>query len=516
MLDDIALACQRALDRVARWARLAPLPTAAGRRFLIVQIDGLSREVFDRALVTGGVPSLARLLRSGALRRQDMSVGLPSSTPAFQAAAMYGVRPDIPGFHYYDKREGLELHFPKPGVADLVERRHAEGRRGILEGGACYGCVFTGGATDSLLTFARLMKPTRAGMLLVRLPLSLALLGWVAVKCATLTGVELARYVLRLLAQPLAARPSGLRWLGLKITFSIWIRELFTHSVSADLYRGVPAVYVNYLDYDVFAHAFGPSHRAALRALRRVDAAIGRLARIIRRLPECGYDLYVCSDHGQALTRSFSEVSGGHSIEEVVRALLGDSADRAEPPGGARPRRAGFARQLARYRRRDAHGLVQRFFNHLERDTGGLPEPPAAGDSVRIIAAGPNAFVYFTDSPEPLTLEDIERRHPGAAARLSEHPGVGIVLEGLRDLMAMRSAGDLVIYGIGAPGGDISFIDERGAHAGVSPAELHTFLLHPATVQLPRAPLSHPIQLYPHFAAYGEAAPRPAGSLSSR
>ena len=33
---------------------------------------------------------------------------------------MYGVRPDIPGFHYYDKREGRELHFPDRGVADIV------------------------------------------------------------------------------------------------------------------------------------------------------------------------------------------------------------------------------------------------------------------------------------------------------------------------------------------------------------------------------------------------------------
>ena len=29
-------------------------------------------------------------------------------------------------------------------------------------------------------------------------------------------------------------------------------------AVSRDLYAGTPAVYVNYLDYDVAAHAFGP------------------------------------------------------------------------------------------------------------------------------------------------------------------------------------------------------------------------------------------------------------------
>lgn len=78
-------------------------------------------------------------------------------------------------------------------------------------------------------------------------------------------------------------------------------------------------------------------------------------------------------------------------------------------------------------------------------------------------------------------------------------------MRGLRELMAMPSAGDLVLYGIGAPAGDVSFLDERGAHAGPSPAELDTFILHPPTVTLPDAPLTHPVQLYQHFAAYHDA-----------
>jgi hypothetical protein len=47
----------------------------------------------------------------------------------------------------------------------------------------------------------------------------------------------------------------------------------------------------------------------------------------------------------------------------------------------------------------------------------------------------------------------------------------------------------------------VSFIDERGAHAGPSASEMQTFILCPASVTLP-APLNHPVQLYAHFAAY--------------
>jgi len=70
-----------------------------------------------------------------------------------------------------------------------------------------------------------------------------------------------------------------------------------------------------------------------------------------------------------------------------------------------------------------------------------------------------------------------------------------------RDLVAMPSAGDIVLYGTGAPGGDVSFIDELGAHAGPSEEELHTFILSPPRTRTPE-PITHPIQLYEHFLGY--------------
>ncbi len=540
MLDDFFLWVQALVDRVARWARLRWPAPHGGRRFLIVQIDGLSREVLRQALESGRAPAIARLMAAGRLRWRDLSVGIPSSTPAFQAALMYGIHPDIPGFHWYDKRERADRYFPRPGVAALVEERHARGRRGIMEGGACYGCVFTGGAAESLWTMSRLLRPTRAGAALLRTPLSGVLLGWVVIKCLALTATELTRALLRLVADPLRFGRRRMKWLLFKIGLSIWTRQLFTLAASADLYRGAPAVYVNYLEYDVLAHTFGPHHPLAFRALRRVDRSIGQLARIVRRLPESGYDLYVLSDHGQTATRPFPHLSGGVSIEATVLAALGQLAPSSAETGGreARPPALVHLRGLR------AAGLFQRFLTYLEHDflawmgNGGQQTAGA-----RVVAAGPNAFVYFVDALEPLMAKEIERRYPGFAATLSRHPGVGfvlarspdgpvcwhegrqvslgpgsrggpfdrrpdreVVLNGLRELMSMPSAGDLVLYGIGAPGGDVSFLDERGAHAGPSSAELHTFILHPPTVTLPEAPITHPIQLYPHFAAYLDGA----------
>jgi hypothetical protein len=489
---------------------------------------------------------MARMLRAARLARMPMSVGLPSSTPAFQAALMYGVRPDIPGFHYYDRRAGAELHFPRPGAADFVERLHADGRRGILHGGACYGSIFTGGASESMLTFARLLKPARTGLSPVRGLLSTALLAWVVVKCVGLTAAEVARFTVRVVAHPRAMGGRHLHSLMLKLGVSIWVRQFFTLAASADLYRGLPAIYVNYLDYDVFAHAFGPWNRGALRALRRVDRSVHQLARVVSRLPELSYDLYVCSDHGQTAARYFGQLTGGRSIKEVVRAILAECA--AGAPAGERAPSAGVDPQQPP--RAPRFRLWQRIWEHGDPDPA-VPPPRRGDDNILVIAAGPNAFVYFTDSPEPLPLEEIERRYPGAGERLSAHPGIGlvlarsangavcwwrgrpmsldgdggdgafagredspVVLAELRQLMTMPSAGDLVLYGTGAGAIDVSFIDERGAHAGPSEAEMNTFLLHPPGAA-PAGPLTHPSQLYPHFAAYGEPAVSVEGGLAS-
>ena len=160
-MDDAVLGLQRLVDRVIRRLRLGPAPARQGRRrLLIVQIDGLSRSILDLALARGHVPFLAHLLQRRGHRLETMCVGMPTSTPAFQMAAMYGVRPDIPGFHYHDKRRRDDVYFPRGGDAAWVEQTQAAGRRGIVHGGSTYGCVFTGGALNNAFNFSTLKRPS--------------------------------------------------------------------------------------------------------------------------------------------------------------------------------------------------------------------------------------------------------------------------------------------------------------------------------------------------------------------
>jgi nicotinamide riboside kinase len=68
--DDRVLALQQAVDRaIRRLRRGAPPQRAQRRRLLIVQIDGLSRAMFQHALESGRLPFVRRLLRE---RRYEM------------------------------------------------------------------------------------------------------------------------------------------------------------------------------------------------------------------------------------------------------------------------------------------------------------------------------------------------------------------------------------------------------------------------------------------------------------
>jgi hypothetical protein len=533
-LDDVALGLQHALDRLIRRLRRGDPPVATHRRFLIVQIDGLSRAVLEQALASGHMPFLGHLLTRHRYSLQPMSVGLPTSTPAFQMAAMYGLRPDIPGFHYYDRQQRADVHFPRPGHAARVEARQAAGRRGILQGGSAYGCCFTGGAENDLFSFARLWRPTGRGF--IRACSSPVVLGWVLVKCLVRTAVEMIRALFGFIADPFWAAREW-QWLTTKIALSVWLRQLFTLAVSHDLYLGTTCVYVNYLDYDVAAHAFGPRSRRALRTLLLVDRSIRQLWRTARRVPEHRYDLYVLADHGQAPSRPYQDLAGSRRFERwVFEELL----DPKRPPMVDAGLRSGLLRGI-RDARRGQRGLLQHFLNYLDQDfLRGRDREAHEQNGVRVISAGPNAFLYVLDAAAPLDAEALEQRFPGLGEELSRSPGVGFVLarsadgplcffrgkryplrrsepgpfagredaalvvQGITDLMAMPSAGDLVIYGIDAPGGHVSFIPERGAHAGPSPDEMQTFILWPGSIA-PHTPITHPVQLYEHFIRYHEA-----------
>jgi hypothetical protein len=360
----------------------------------------------------------------------------------------------------------------------------------------------------------------------------------VIAKMSVATVWELARWLGAAgRAFTLGRRVRSLRELGTRILVSGWLRELFTLGVTVDLYAGVPAVYVNYVDYDVAGHEHGPHSRAALRALGAVDRSIGRIARVVRRVRTCGYDLFVLSDHGQIRSVPFAAVSGGASVARVVADCFGPgpAPDPTRLPSGE-----GIGLSMP----------LWPFAPVWQRNLAYLDLPVRERNAVWVgdlcvVPAGPNVNVYLTHSPERVLAEEIEARYPGALARLSEHPAIGFVLardasgpvcyyhskvlrippapgptgcpvfdrpdrdlvvRGLQDLLEMPSGGDVILFGHYAAAGCVNFLGERGSHAGPSPSEFYAFVAAPAEEPFDFGRVTRPRDLHPLFARY-QAAP---------
>jgi hypothetical protein len=476
-----------------------PRPPAR-RRFLIVQIDGLSHGAIEQALRDGTMPALARLLDRGALRLHRIPVGLPTSTPAFQAAVMYGGPVDIPAFEFLDKRTGEYHWFPQPWTSDGAEVAHRNGGAGIMRGGRTYGCVFGGDAADCVITFSHMLRVSPGWWQLGPRHMvgSLGLLPWHAARLAVRTLGEVVRSVGRRSPVP---HPVSLK----KRLLIRWLRDICTEGIIADVATGLPALWVDFVGYDEIAHARGPQDRHAWRELRRIDRSLRRISAAVRRVPQFRYDVFVLSDHGQIASVPFEQVSGGQSVGHALAAAFGVEPD----SGGRRPSRGIRAGSLC------------------------------------FVPAGPNVNIYLTEQPGQVPEGEIEARYPGALNRLSRHPGIGLVLARtpaglvccyrgtpvrtplppgptgcplfdrpdrelvlryLGDLLAMPSAGDVVLFGHYTAQGCVSFLGERGSHAGPSEEELYGFLAAPPSAPFDFAGVAGPRDLYPLFAGYASRA----------
>jgi hypothetical protein len=537
-------------DALARWARKPPLGSQRPRRFVVVQICGCSHAVLREAIRTGRMPALGRLIREGALALHPVPSGLPTSTPAFQAGLMYGGPVDVPGFEFVDKRAGVYRWFPRPWDAAAVEAAHARPGQGIVRGGRTYGCVFGGGADDTVLTFAHAFRSHRASWRrasLRALVVPVAILLWLVAKMSVVTLGRLLAWLGGALRDfTLGRRVRSLRRLVTQLLIGGWLRQLFTLGVTADLYAGVPALYVNFVEYDVAAHELGPRHPEALAALPGIDRSIARFARVLRRVPEHRYDLFVLSDHGQIGSVPFRGVAGGVSVAEMIVGCFGPArAPDPAPPAEGGPAGAALGPDAV-----DPPLPLWPFTGRWQRELACTERPVRERNAVWIaglcvVPAGPIVNVYFTHTTRRVLAEEIEARHPGALDRLSRHPAIGFVLardalgpvcyyrgevlripprpgltscpvfdrpdrdvvvRGLLDLLDMPSGGDVILYGHYADAGCVNFLDERGSHAGPSEDELYAFVAAPRGVAFDFRSVTRARDLHPLFARYHEGA----------
>lgn len=451
------------LRRVSSEQRAAP-------SCVLIQIDGLSYRHFRRAIQTGKLPFLAKLLKKRKFIAGPWHSMVPTSTPAFQAGLFYGTNDEIPAFFWYDKSKSREMHMNNSDDVAQVEeeiKQRAAPFPGLLAGGSSYSALFTGGATTTLLTFARLFSP-RFNLTLKRRWLLIFILSQIQLIARVLyyATIEAVLAIYDLIRGLITHRKAYMefKFVFPRIVAVVICREISTLAAILDIYRGAGPIYMNQFAYDEHAHHRGPDSRFAYWTLRGIDASIHRIwkaAEWARKHNVRDYDVYIWSDHGQTPAVPFEELF--HELPErhfdmLFRAIYGPAPKPEEQTGPAKnlhnPRRpyepvghaAGLAPKVMDSKDKRVEFLTDmgsdwlrgKIFRFIRPalDFGNYLEsllPPPQERRLIFTSAGPLAFMNLVDSKEPMTFEDWSERFPFFLELVAQHKGIGFMLSRTRE-----------------------------------------------------------------------------------
>jgi hypothetical protein len=518
------------------------------RGFVILQIDALSHDDLQRAMADGHLPHVKKMLGAGH-QLHSWRPGAPSDTAAIQCSLMYGSKKDVPGFYWYNRSKGRPIICSWPLDMADVERDNAEGRAGLFRHGSVYMGMAAGGAQRAAFTTSALGRTSFPPKLTgIDVFLLLVLNPWRLMRAAGLTVAEVFIELYEQAVGRLKRRyvaPEGIFPLTRAFTHVLF-RELTTLGIRLDIYRGVPAIYANYIGYDEVAHHLGPRSTAAYRSLRALDRQIRDVKKAIDLVALRPYDLYVMSDHGMTESLPFHHLYGqtlgqfiaGHGVNPPAASELDTRPYKdlatlqqvEELSAEIGPKTSGFTSFMVdramRLAMRIGTGPLQ----------AGLAEDK--GSPVLAIYSSALANVYFMQANRRLGVADVQEMAPGLLEALTHHPGIGIilirdadcthlllggvhvVLEGAREeqleflrpfddphilrdqlirLARMPSGGDLMVFGAYDGHSVVNFEDHGGAHGGVGGVQMFPFFIAPESVRFPFESVTEATELNAFF-----------------
>ena len=509
-IDDDDTYTLRVARRVARRTGKPVVTDAPGILFL--EIDGLALPVLRRAVRDGTTPNMARWLADGGHRLLGWETDLSSQTGASQAGILLGDNDDIPAFRWVDKASGQVVACSNPDDCAAIERERGAGHGLLTDGGTSRGNLLSGRADAAILTVSRLAEEKSAN------PGYRAFLANGSNVTRTLV-LALFEVCLELVAATRQrrrdVRPRGHRggsYPLVRAGMCVFVRDLIVFSVLQDMFRGVPAVYATFSSYDEVAHHSGLERPDTLEALRKLDQRFVMIERARLYAPR-QYEIVVLSDHGQTQGATFRQ-RNGYGLDELVQRAL--SRGRVDGLAAGDENATGVGRAID-----EATGRTEK--------TGEREHDDIQDREVIVLGSGNLGLVYLMDSPNRLTLEEIQERHPQLVPALCEHPHIAFVLvrSSADGAVAIGSGGthrlaDGVVTGTDPLAGfspnaarhlrrtdgfphvpDIvvnSFYDpvtEEGCafeelisfHGGMGGPQTQAFVLHPAHLPVPGEPL---------------------------
>lgn len=413
---------------------------------LYLEIDGLGRDRFERALREGYMPTLKKWWDEGKYEITGWETDYTAQTGAMQTGLLQGNNDDIPAYRWWDRKLGRIVMSGNPQDASMLEARLTNGRGLCADGGASRGNMFSGDATESLFTFSTLLNRDRA------MGPGFYLFLFSPYIVARITS----RFIIEVIKEWFEAWQQRRRhkrgidkyvvsarnpaYAFLRAFMGPVLQDLTTYAVISDIARGVPAVYALYAGYDDLGHFAGMDSPEAFEMLRETDHYFKRIEHALQVAPR-PYKIIILSDHGQSTGPTFKGAYGV-SLEDLVKALVKrEGAVYASlETNEAWDNLNAFLSESVNANSRTARLLRRTVSKKMDKDAivrvgpgrdpkvANKEEQEAETKDVIVLASGSTGLVYFRRAQQRMTYEQIQELYPDLLIGLVNHPGIGLVL----------------------------------------------------------------------------------------
>jgi len=403
---------------------------------LFIQIDGLSKTVFERALDQRTMPSLAYLYHQNAYRLEEWFCGLPSQTSSCQMGIIYGKNNDIPAFRWYEKENQKLIVSNHLNDTALIESRYGFGESLLGKNTSSIGNMFSGGAEKSAMTMSQL--PTgrqisrRSGLFY-----NFFLNPYNFIRTFSLLFLEIFReYVQKIVQLIKNHKPRMNRSFIFAVEralAAVFLRELTTHIIIEDMFTGYQTIYATYVGYDVVAHKTGIDSSSTRSVLRSLDKQFERIINA-NKLTKRKYSIIFLSDHGQSQGSTFRQVYG-ISLEDLLKKFVADRYSIVD--AGSSQEIKGYVNSLlqeALAPHRKVNQSARKIYRHLSTGKGTFtyfdlpPRNTVKATDLIICTSGNMALVYFPITQKRMSFEQLSELFPDLIANIVSHPGIGFVM----------------------------------------------------------------------------------------
>ena len=291
---------------------------------IILEIDGLAREILEEAIDSGYMPTLKSWIERGSHSITGWETDLSSQTGASQAGILHGNNTDIVAYRWVDKKNHNKV-MSCGSFSDVASmEKKISNHDGLLKHNGAGRCnLFSGDSKNLIYVSSDIISNFKAEYNKAWRLVFSNIDSFTRIFVLFLEDV-IFEYISQIRQFVLNVRPRisrGFVYAFIRAGASVILREFNTKTLIWDMMD-----YATYLGYDEIAHHSGIRDRDSFRYLKKLDKHFSRIEHAAS-YSKRKYEFVILSDHGQSNGATFKQRNDGVGLDALVSALLPEDMD---------------------------------------------------------------------------------------------------------------------------------------------------------------------------------------------